>query len=118
MISVAVDPEDKWFGYSLSDPALFHSTMLHSAAHNALLAGNTDLADPMSLKWDAMKLLNDKLGDPAQRVSDLTIGSAAALVLFEVCIYTSILSQIQLMLLTIVVDDRTSRPMLCSLMSI
>jgi hypothetical protein len=89
MLSVAMDPEDKWFGYSLSEPTLFHSTMLHSAAHNAMLAGNTDLADPVSLKWDAMKLLNDRLGDPVLSVSDLTIGSVAALVLYEVCIHES-----------------------------
>jgi hypothetical protein len=84
MLSAAVDPEDKWFGYSVTDSALFYSTMLHSAAHNAFLAGNTDLAESALLKWEAIRMVNDKLDDPVLAISDVTIGAVAALVLFEV----------------------------------
>ena len=84
MISVAVDPDDQWFGYSLSDPALFSSTMVHSAAHNALFSGNADSVEAELLKWEAMKLINGRLGDPVLSVSDVTIGAVVALVLFEV----------------------------------
>lgn len=84
MLSVAVDPEDKWFGYAAADPGIFYSTMLHSAAHNAMLSGNTDLADPHSIKWNTMKIVNERLGDSQSSVSDLTMGAVVALVLFEV----------------------------------
>lgn len=85
MLAVAVDPDDKWFGYSVTDPALFHSTMLHSAAHNAFLAGDTDPADSASLKWEAIRLINGRLGDLVLSLSDVTIGAVVALLLFEVC---------------------------------
>lgn len=83
LISV-VDPESKWFNYAITDPALFHGTMLHSAAHNAMLSGNTDLADPMPIKWEAAKLINQRLGDPVLSISDVTMGAVVCLVLFEV----------------------------------
>jgi len=112
MLAVAVDPDDKWFSYSVTDPALFHSAMLHSAAHNAMLAGNTDLADPVSLKWEAIKLVNDRLGDPVLGLSDVTIGAVVALLLFEVGIAEYSCLQTQIIWLTMVVNIRTSRLML------
>ena len=79
-----VDPESKWFNYAITDSALFHGTMLHSAAHNALLSGNTDLADPALMKWEATRLINQRLGDPILSISDVTMGAVVCLVLFEV----------------------------------
>ena len=84
MLSVAVDPEDKWFSYSASDPGIFHSTMLHSAAHNAMLSGRNDLGDPNLIKWNAVKIVNERLQDPVLSISDLTMGAVVALALFEV----------------------------------
>jgi hypothetical protein len=81
---IPVNPKDKWFNYAISDEALFHATMLHSAGHNAMLAGNNDLADPFQLKLEAIRLVNRRLDDPVRSISDLTIGAVACLVLFEV----------------------------------
>jgi hypothetical protein len=79
-----VDPESIWFNYAITDPALFHGTMLHSAAHNAMLYGNTDLADPIQMKWEATRLVNQRLSDPVLSISDVTMGAVVCLVLFEV----------------------------------
>jgi hypothetical protein len=79
-----VDPESIWFNYAITDPALFHGTMLHSAAHNAMLSGNTDLADPIQMKWEATRLVNQRLSDPVLSISDVTMGAVVCLVLFEV----------------------------------
>jgi hypothetical protein len=84
LISV-VDPESRWFNYATTDSALFHGTMLHSAAHNAMLSGNTDFADPAVFKWEATRLVNERLGDSVLSISDLTMGAVVCLVLFEVC---------------------------------
>lgn len=84
MLSVAVDPEDKWFSYSASDPGIFHSTMLHSAAHNAMLSGRNDFGDPNLIKWNAVRIVNERLQDPVLSISDLTMGAVVALALFEV----------------------------------
>lgn len=83
LISV-VDPEGRWFNYAITDTALFHGTMLHSAAHNSLLSGNTDLVDPIHIKWEATKLVNQRLGDPVMSISDVTMGAVVCLVLYEV----------------------------------
>lgn len=80
---IPVNPKDKWFNYAISDEALFHATMLHSAGHNAMLSGNYDLADPFQLKLEAVRLVNRRLNDPVQSISDLTIAAVACLVLFE-----------------------------------
>lgn len=58
--------------------------MLHSAGHNAMLAGNFDLADPFQLKLEAIRSVNRRLEDPFRSTDDLTIGAVACLVLFEV----------------------------------
>lgn len=81
---IPVNPKDKWFNYAVSDEALFHATMMHSAGHNAMLVGNNDLADPAQLKFEAMRIINRRLDDPVLSISDLTIGAVACIVLFEV----------------------------------
>ena len=58
--------------------------MLHSAAHNSMLVGNNDLADPFQLNAEAIRILNTRLGDPTRSISDLTIAAVACLILFEV----------------------------------
>jgi len=65
--------------------------MLHSAGHNAMLAGNNDLADPFQLKLEAIRLINQRLGDPVISTNDLTIAAVACLVLFEVSAFPYIL---------------------------
>jgi hypothetical protein len=85
MLAVAVDPEDKWFGYSITDPALFQSTMLHSAAHYAFLGGNLQIADSEMIKGEAIKMINGRLGDQVHGLSDTTLGTVVALLLFDVC---------------------------------
>jgi len=81
---IPVNPKDKWFNFAISDEALFCATMLHSAAHNAMLVGNNELADPFQLNAEAIRILNSRLGDPSKSVDDLTIAAVACLILFEV----------------------------------
>jgi len=84
---IPVNPKDKWFNFAISDDALFHATMLHSAAHNSMLVGNSDLGDPIQLNTEAIRILNSRLGDPTRGISDLTIAAVACLILFEVSIF-------------------------------
>lgn len=80
---IPVNPKDKWFNHAITDPALFHATMLHAAAHHMFLSRSGDLSEQWRLKRETIALVNQSLSDPIQSVSDVTIGAVVCLVLFE-----------------------------------
>jgi hypothetical protein len=78
--------ESECFKDALSDPAWFHSTLFLSAAHRALLMGSEDSlpVECFQHKGEAIRIINERLGDPARRVIDGTIAAIACLAAFEV----------------------------------
>lgn len=81
---VPVNPKDKWFNYAITDPALFHVTMLHAVMHHGLTHGDVGVeVEALALKSETISLVIRKLADPIEGISDLTIGVVANLVLFE-----------------------------------
>lgn len=81
---IPVNPKDKWFNYAITDPALFHGTMLHAAMHHRLVHGGNDEAEQLQLKRDTIMIVNGRLEDPVLSRSDVTIGAVVCLVLLEV----------------------------------
>lgn len=80
-----MNPKDKWFNYAITDSALFHVTMLHTVMHRSLTHGEMNgEVEALALKSESISLVNRKLADPIEGISDLTIGVVANLVLFEV----------------------------------
>ncbi|CZR56053.1 uncharacterized protein PAC_05941 [Phialocephala subalpina] len=81
---IPVNPKDKWFSYAITDPALFHVTMLHAVMHHALVHGEEGgEEEALALKSEAISLVNRKLEDPVEGISDVTIAVVANLVQFE-----------------------------------
>ena len=70
----------------LADAALFHATLLHWAAHklNATKNPKRDSIEIMTHKFQALRLINERLSDPMQQVSDETVAAVACLANVEV----------------------------------
>ena len=79
-----MNPKDKWFNYAITDPALFHATMMHAAMHQRVVSGGLDQREQIQLKTNAIMIINQRLEDPVLSRSDVTIGAVVCLVLLEV----------------------------------
>ncbi|KIM95881.1 hypothetical protein OIDMADRAFT_58972 [Oidiodendron maius Zn] len=77
--------ESQWFNKALNDEACYHGTLFVSAAHQALLAGaGNDLPrDCYRHKGEAIRIINQRLGDPHRRIEDGTIAAIACLAAYE-----------------------------------
>ncbi|PVH83944.1 hypothetical protein DL98DRAFT_652034 [Cadophora sp. DSE1049] len=80
---IPVNPKDKWFNYAITDPALFHATMMHAAMHQRVVSGGLDQREQVQLKTNAIMMVNQRLEDPVLSHSDVTIGAVVCLVLLE-----------------------------------
>ncbi|KAL5315974.1 hypothetical protein ACEPPN_016848 [Leptodophora sp. 'Broadleaf-Isolate-01'] len=80
---IPVDPKNKWFNYAITDPALFHGIMLHTAMHHRLVHGENDEAEQLQFKGNTIKMVEERLEDPVLSRSDDTIGAVVCLVLLE-----------------------------------
>ena len=84
--SIPVNPKGEWFPYAISDPAVLHATLCCSAAHYTLLGGGNGCI-PLEYyyhKGEAIRLINERLGDPVRRTSDGTLAAIACLASLEV----------------------------------
>ncbi|KAH9208759.1 hypothetical protein DL95DRAFT_467444 [Leptodontidium sp. 2 PMI_412] len=72
---IPVDPKNKWFNYAITDPALFHGIMLHTAMHHRLVHGENDEAEQLQFKGNTIKMVEGRLEDPVLSRSDDTIGA-------------------------------------------
>jgi len=79
-----MNPKNGWLGCALTDPALFHATLLISSVHLALLHEDSMGAEVFFHKGETIRFVNDRLGDPDQGASDATIGAVACLTVIEV----------------------------------
>ncbi|KAH7379836.1 hypothetical protein BKA64DRAFT_749989 [Cadophora sp. MPI-SDFR-AT-0126] len=80
---IPVNPKNEWFNYAITDPALFHATMMHAAMHQRVVSGGLDQREQVQLKTNAIMMVNQRLGDPVLSKSDVTIGAVVCLVLLE-----------------------------------
>jgi hypothetical protein len=73
-----------WFPSALADPVLFQSTLYSAALHaNSILkSGDCQLA--LFHRTKLLGMINDRLRDPLQGLSDETIGAVALVVYTEV----------------------------------
>jgi hypothetical protein len=71
--------------FSISDSALLHATLLHSALSISMLRGQNSTSDLLFHQGQAIRFVNERIGDPHnQATSDTTIAAVANLTAFEV----------------------------------
>lgn len=70
----------------MNDPACMQAVLFVSAVHRELLSGSKSLAPLESYlyKGEAIRLINERLGDPDSRLQEGTIAAIACLAAYEV----------------------------------
>ncbi|KAH8800693.1 hypothetical protein F5884DRAFT_862619 [Xylogone sp. PMI_703] len=72
-----------FFPLATQDAAFFHAILLRSALHANFLTGNGKALEPVFHKIKAIQLVNEKLQNPTERLSDLMILTVAFLAITE-----------------------------------
>lgn len=80
----AVNYENAWKPFSVSDTALLHATLCLVAQHEDLLRGVEDSSTSLYHKGQVMKVINQRLIDDPKNMSDASVTSIALLVILEV----------------------------------
>jgi len=80
----AINYDDTWKPFSISDAALLHATLCLVAQHEDLIQGIEDSSDSLYHKGKALTLINERLLDDKHRMSEASITSVAVLVILEV----------------------------------
>jgi len=80
----AINYDDNWKPFSISDAALLHATLCLVAQHQDLIQGIEDSRDSLYHKGKALMLINERLLDDKHRMSEASITSVAILVILEV----------------------------------
>jgi hypothetical protein len=76
----------------MSDPALLHSVLAHSAHHFSRLSPNDSTSDLLYHKGQAIKLLNTRIRDPdLQSAIDTTFCAVACMTHLEVYSHSPII---------------------------
>lgn len=73
-----------WMPYALADPLLFLATLNFAAAHIDIVHGRLSNPRTIAQKGETIRLINLRLQDSADIVSDTTIGAVAMLAAMEV----------------------------------
>src|ERR1700689_4805752 len=80
-----VIPKEGMLQFSISDSALLHATLLHSALSISMLRGQSYTSDLLFHQGEAIRFINERIGDPYNKASsDATIAAVANLTTFEV----------------------------------
>ncbi|KFX91873.1 hypothetical protein V490_05680 [Pseudogymnoascus sp. VKM F-3557] len=79
--NMAVNPKKKWLGYAITDPALLHATLIHSALHISLLTNTAPSSDVFLHNGMAIRSINQRLGDTI--ISDTMIAAISCLAHME-----------------------------------
>jgi hypothetical protein len=69
---------------ALNDPALLHSILYCSDKHETIVNGRKERPSAVTHLRQAIQIINTRLQDPLQEISDSTIGTVALLALTEV----------------------------------
>lgn len=80
--NMAVNPKKKWLGYAITDPALLHATLIHSALHISLLTNTAPSSDVFLHNGMAIRSINERLGNTI--ISDTMIAAISCLAHMEV----------------------------------
>jgi hypothetical protein len=83
-----VSVRKSFFRTSLQDPAFFTTALSHYAASFSLstqAGSESDPTEALLLRMDAIKMVNERLGDASRCATDGTIGAVAGLMTYEVC---------------------------------
>jgi hypothetical protein len=80
----ALNFDDAWKPFSVTDAALLHATLCLVAQHQDLLRGASDSKENLWHKGEVMRVMNVRLKDVGRTVTDADITSIALLVILEV----------------------------------
>jgi hypothetical protein len=80
----AVNYDDTWKPYSVSDAALLHATLSMVAQHSDFLTGSEESSDNLYHKGQALQLINSRLLKDKLFMSDASLTTVAVLVSLEV----------------------------------
>jgi len=80
----AINFDDTWKPFSVTDSALLHATICLVAQHEDLLRGLDDSSENLYHKGEVMRLMNSRLLDHSYSITDADITSVALLVILEV----------------------------------
>ena len=73
-----------WIPYAMTDPALFLATLNFAAAHLDILWGRWNSSSTLARKIQTTRLVNARLQNKTEALSNETIGSVAVLAATEV----------------------------------
>ncbi|KUJ20657.1 uncharacterized protein LY89DRAFT_716012, partial [Mollisia scopiformis] len=79
----AINHDNAWKPYSITDSALFHATLCLVAQHEDLLRGTDESSENLFHKGEAMRLMNRRLLDNWHSLSDADITAVAIFVILE-----------------------------------
>lgn len=74
-----------WMPYAVADPLLFLATTNYAAAHLDIMYGRQNNLRTLAQKAETIRLINLRLQDSAETLSNSTIGAVAMLAAAEVC---------------------------------
>lgn len=74
-----------WMPYAVADPLLYRATLNFAAAHLDIMHGRQCSPRTMEQKGQIIELVKLRLQDPAEALSNPTIGAVAMLAAMEVC---------------------------------
>jgi hypothetical protein len=72
------------FSIAIHDAALFHTFMSHYVAAYNLRFSSGDPAESMQHRTEAIRIVNERLRDPSQALSDSNIAAVANMAVYEV----------------------------------
>jgi hypothetical protein len=77
-------PNSELYSLALMDAAPFYTMLCSSAAYMSLLTGTSELGEGERYKLEAIHLLNLRLQDPKEAVTDVVIAAVTSLATIEV----------------------------------
>jgi hypothetical protein len=80
-----IDYRNGWIALAMNDEAFFHVALAHSAGDVDLTLRKGDPDEAVSYRFQAIRIVNQRLGDPKTCLSDGTISAVAAIANYEVC---------------------------------
>lgn len=84
-----------WMPHAVTDPLLFLATLNYAAAHLDAVHGRQSNPRTIAQKGQIIRLINMRLQDSAETVSNTTIGAVAMFAAMEVCDpYSDIFSRV------------------------
>jgi len=82
----AVNFDETWKPFSITDSALLHATLCLVAQHEDLLAGR-ESEENLFHKGEVMRLMNGRLRESGREISDADVTTVAMLVVLEVRLF-------------------------------